>query len=153
MQALLAARLDQLEAAERAVLKRGSVEGRIFHRGAALALAEGDVQIDQPLLALVRKELVRPVRPQFQGDDAYRFRHLLIRDAAYDALTKATTGAPCTAGSLAGSKSTETRSSSWTRSSATTSNRPPATDRSSDAPTASSEASRRAPSRLRPACP
>ena len=93
IQALLAARLDQLEAAERAVLERGSVEGRIFHRGAALALAEGDGHIDQRLLALVRKELVRPVRPQFQDDDAYRFRHLLIRDAAYDALPKATRAA------------------------------------------------------------
>jgi tetratricopeptide (TPR) repeat protein len=38
----------------------------------------------------VRKELVRPDRTQLAGDDAYRFRHLLIRDAAYDALPKAT---------------------------------------------------------------
>lgn len=29
-------------------------------------------------------------RPQFTGEDAFRFRHLLIRDAAYDALPKAT---------------------------------------------------------------
>jgi len=33
---------------------------------------------------------VRPDRAQLSGDDAYRFRHLLIRDAAYDALPKAT---------------------------------------------------------------
>ena len=33
---------------------------------------------------------MRPDRPQFAGEDAYRFRHLLIRDAAYDALPKAT---------------------------------------------------------------
>jgi tetratricopeptide (TPR) repeat protein len=39
---------------------------------------------------LVRRELVRPDRPQLPRDDAYRFRHLLIRDAAYDALPKAT---------------------------------------------------------------
>ena len=32
--ALLAARLDQLDASQRAVLKRGSVEGQIFHRSA-----------------------------------------------------------------------------------------------------------------------
>ena len=42
------------------------------------------------LVSLVRKELVRPDRPQLPGDDAFRFRHLLIRDAAYDALPKAT---------------------------------------------------------------
>jgi len=88
IQALLAARLDQLDPAERAVLERGSVEGRSFHRSALLALADDDGQVDQRLLALVRKELLRPDRPVFPGDDAYRFRHLLIRDAAYDALPK-----------------------------------------------------------------
>jgi hypothetical protein len=36
----------------------------------------------------VRKELVRPDTPQLPGDEAFRFRHLLIRDAAYDALPK-----------------------------------------------------------------
>jgi len=90
IQALLAARLDQLDAGERTVLEHGSVEGRIFHRGAVAALADGDASVDQRLVALVRKELVRPDRPQLPGDDAYRFRHLLIRDAAYDALPKAT---------------------------------------------------------------
>ncbi len=90
IQALLAARLDQLDPAERSVLEHGSVEGRTFHRGAVAALADGDGQVDQRLEALVRKELVRPDRPQLAGDDAYRFRHLLIRDAAYDTLPKAT---------------------------------------------------------------
>jgi class 3 adenylate cyclase/tetratricopeptide (TPR) repeat protein len=90
IQALLAARLDQLDPAERSVLEHGSVEGRTFHRGAVAALADGDGSVDQRLIALVRKELVRPDRAQFAGDDAYRFRHLLIRDAAYDALPKAT---------------------------------------------------------------
>jgi class 3 adenylate cyclase/tetratricopeptide (TPR) repeat protein len=89
IQALLAARLDQLDASERAVLERGSVEGRTFHRGAVAALTDGDGSVDQRLVALVRKELVRPDRPQLLGDDAYRFRHLLIRDAAYGALPKA----------------------------------------------------------------
>jgi class 3 adenylate cyclase/tetratricopeptide (TPR) repeat protein len=89
IQALLAARLDQLDAAERAVLECGSVEGRTFHRGAVAALTDGNGSVEQRLLALVRKELVRPDRPQLPGDDAYRFRHLLIRDAAYDALPKA----------------------------------------------------------------
>ena len=36
--ALLAARLDQLEPHEREVLERGSIEGRLFHRGAVEAL-------------------------------------------------------------------------------------------------------------------
>jgi tetratricopeptide (TPR) repeat protein len=88
IQALLAARLDQLDLAERTVLEHGSVEGRLFHRGAVAAMADGDGKVDERLRSLVRKELVRPDRPQFPGEDAYRFRHLLIRDAAYDALPK-----------------------------------------------------------------
>ena len=39
LKALLAARLDQLDDAERRVLERGSVEGEVFHRGAVQALA------------------------------------------------------------------------------------------------------------------
>ena len=38
----------------------------------------------------MRKELVRPTTATLPEDDAFRFRHLLIRDAAYDALPKAT---------------------------------------------------------------
>jgi class 3 adenylate cyclase/tetratricopeptide (TPR) repeat protein len=89
IQALLAARLDQLDPTERTVLERGSVEGRVFHRGAVQALSPTTVDLRTPLTALVRRELVRPDRPQYPGEDAYRFRHLLIRDAAYDALPKA----------------------------------------------------------------
>jgi len=86
--ALLSARLDQLEPAERAVLQRGAVEGRVFHRGVVQALGSEEAQVAACLTALVRKELIRPDRPQFVGEDAFRFRHLLIRDAAYDSLPK-----------------------------------------------------------------
>ena len=89
LQALLAARLDQLETAERSVLERGAIEGEIFHRGAIQALAPGETQVTPRLAALVRKELIRPDRGQLVGEDGFRFRHLLIRDAAYGALPKA----------------------------------------------------------------
>ena len=89
IQALLAARLDQLEPSERGVLERGAVEGRVFHRAAVQALAPDEAQIPSRLTALVRKELIRPDSAQIPGEDAFRFRHLLIRDAAYDALPKA----------------------------------------------------------------
>jgi tetratricopeptide (TPR) repeat protein len=90
IQALLAARLDLLEPAERNVLERGSVEGRVFHRSAVEALNGVESQLPARLVSLVRKELVRlePVS-RLPGDEAYRFRHLLIRDAAYEALPKA----------------------------------------------------------------
>jgi predicted ATPase len=89
LQALLAARLDQLETGERSVLERGAIEGQIFHRGAVQALAADETQVTPRLAALVRKELIGPHRPQLAGEDGFRFRHLLIRDAAYDALPKA----------------------------------------------------------------
>jgi len=88
--ALLAARIDSLPREERIVLECGSVEGEVFHRGAVTALEPADRQIDARLVGLVRKELVRPETPTIVADDAYRFRHLLIRDAAYEALPKAT---------------------------------------------------------------
>jgi class 3 adenylate cyclase/tetratricopeptide (TPR) repeat protein len=90
IQALLAARIDSLASHERTVVERASVEGRLFHRGAVVELAPGEVQPDvgAHLLALVRKEFVRPDRAQFAGDDGYRFTHILVRDAAYDAMSK-----------------------------------------------------------------
>ena len=90
LHALLAARLDQLETPERSVLERGAIEGEIFHRGAVQALAPEETHVTPRLATLVRKELIRPDTPQLQGEDGFRFRHLLIRDAAYDALPKAT---------------------------------------------------------------
>jgi class 3 adenylate cyclase len=92
LRALLAARLDQLDGPERYVLERGSVEGELFHRRAVQALAPEEAQVTARLTALVRRDLVRPDRAQLVGDDAFRFRHLLIRDAAYEALPKSVRG-------------------------------------------------------------
>jgi tetratricopeptide (TPR) repeat protein len=90
IQALLAARLDRLERTERSVIECGSVEGKVFHASAVAALVPDPIRAAVPsnLLALMRKELLRPDRAAFSGDEAYRFRHLLIRDAAYDAMPK-----------------------------------------------------------------
>jgi len=88
LKALLAVRLDQLDEPERRVLERGSIEGELFHRGGVQALAPEEPHVTARLTALVRRELVRPDRAQLAGDDGFRFRHLLIRDAAYDSLPK-----------------------------------------------------------------
>ena len=122
LQALLAARLDQLERPS-GVLERGAIEGEIFHRGAVQALAPEETQVTPRLAALVRKELIRPDTAQLAGEDGFRFRHLLIRDAAYDALPKAIR-AELHERFAAGWSSTAPSSSSRTRSSATTSSRP-----------------------------
>jgi class 3 adenylate cyclase len=89
LQALLAARLDQLETAERNVLERAAIEGEVFHRGAVHALSPAETQVTPHIAALVRKELIRPNKSLLAGEDGFRFRHLLLRDAAYEALPKA----------------------------------------------------------------
>ena len=88
LQALLAARLDQLEAPERSVLERGAVEGEVFHRGAVQALSD-DGQVVPRLVALVRKELIRPDQASFPARTPFASAPP-IRDAAYDALPKST---------------------------------------------------------------
>ena len=91
--ALLAARLEQLPLEERQVLERGAVEGEVFHRrvlGALVDEENSNSEVDSRLAGLVRKDLIRPHQGTIPGDTAFRFRHLLIRDAAYDALPKAT---------------------------------------------------------------
>ena len=92
IQALLQARLDRLAASERDVIGRGAVEGEVFHRGVIQELAPEAARDGVPtnLQTLVRKDVIRPEHPVFADDDAFRFRHLLIRDAAYDSLPKET---------------------------------------------------------------
>ncbi len=91
IRALIQARLDALNDDERVVIESGAVEGQLFHRGAVTALAPATPAVDVrgQLLSLVRKEVVRPARAVISGDDAFRFRHLLIRDTAYEGLPKA----------------------------------------------------------------
>ena len=88
IQALLAARIDRLEPEERDVVQRGSVEGRLFHRGGVGALLDDGAGLGGTLLALVRKEFVRPDRSLYPGDDGFRFNHVLIRDVAYVSMPK-----------------------------------------------------------------
>jgi predicted ATPase len=91
IQALLAARLDGLAREERAVLERGSIEGKVFHRGAVLALSPeiGGPGLDERLRTLAQQELIQPGRAEFPGEKAFRFRHQLLRDVAYASLSKA----------------------------------------------------------------
>jgi class 3 adenylate cyclase len=90
--ALLQARIDSLDGDVRVVMERGSVEGEVFHRGSVAVLAPDPVRpaVESHLATLVRKELIRSTQPTFPEDEGFRFRHLLIRDAAYESLPKAT---------------------------------------------------------------
>ena len=90
IQALLAARLDQFTGDERAAIQRAAVCGKQFHVGAVAALLDADGEEVRPILmSLVRRDLIRPDRSSLAGQDAFRFRHQLIRDAAYEAAPKA----------------------------------------------------------------
>jgi class 3 adenylate cyclase/tetratricopeptide (TPR) repeat protein len=88
IQALLAARLEQLTGDERAVIQRAAVCGKQFHVGAVAALLDGG-EVLPILMGLVRRDVLRPDRSSLAGQDAFRFRHQLIRDAAYEAAPKA----------------------------------------------------------------
>ena len=90
IQLLLASRLDQLGPRERQAIECAAVEGDIFHLGSVQAMTPPEARggVGDYLLALVRKELIRPHRATFAGEDAFRFRHLLIHEAAYNAIPK-----------------------------------------------------------------
>ena len=88
--ALLAARLERLSDDERRAIGSASVIGKIFYLGAARELLpEPDrANVGSLVRSLVRKELVRATRSTIPGEDAFEFRHILIRDAAYAAIPK-----------------------------------------------------------------
>lgn len=90
IQALLASRVDRLAPAERTVAVIAAIEGRQFHRGAVMSLAPVELSADVTsyLLALVRKDILRPDESLFPGEDGFRFVHALVREAAYAAASK-----------------------------------------------------------------
>jgi class 3 adenylate cyclase/tetratricopeptide (TPR) repeat protein len=90
VQALIAARLDRLAPLERAVLERGAIIGKVFAAASIRSLANEELsgKVDEGIRALLRKDLIRPDRGDLGEEDSYRFRHLLVRDAVYDAMPK-----------------------------------------------------------------
>ena len=87
LNALLAARLDHLGETERSALERGAVEGEVFHRGAVAELAD-DGRVVEALPSLRESGVLRPARAAFMGEAAFAFRHILLRDVAYQGLAK-----------------------------------------------------------------
>jgi class 3 adenylate cyclase/tetratricopeptide (TPR) repeat protein len=90
--ALLAARLDRLAPDERAVIDGAAVIGKEFWRGAIGELVSGVDRgtVGASLMTLARKEFIEPARSIFPTEDGFRFRHILIRDAAYLGVPKET---------------------------------------------------------------
>ncbi len=85
VQATVLARLDLLLPSERRVLQLGAVFGRSFH-GAGIAAVAPDLASDFDSVTdlLIHKDLIRPL-----AFDHFVFRHILIREVAYQTLTRA----------------------------------------------------------------
>ncbi|MET1011596.1 MAG: adenylate/guanylate cyclase domain-containing protein [Actinomycetota bacterium] len=82
--ALLDARLDVLGEEERRPLECGSVEGQVFHEGAVAELLEGAAeQLGAVLPRLIERDILQRTDSEFASENAFTFRHLLIRDAVY----------------------------------------------------------------------
>jgi class 3 adenylate cyclase/tetratricopeptide (TPR) repeat protein len=88
---LIAARLDALAAADKALLQDAAVHGKVFWAGALAAMSERpSFEIESRLHALERKEFVRrQQRSSVAGETEYAFRHLLLRDVAYGQIPRA----------------------------------------------------------------
>jgi class 3 adenylate cyclase len=84
IQATILARLDLLAPPERRVLQLGAVFGGAFS-AAGIAALEPDLASDSDSLVdrLVRKDLIRP-----STGDTLAFRHMLIREVAYQTLLR-----------------------------------------------------------------
>ena len=91
IQALLSERLDRLSTEEREVIERAAVVGRDFPVAAVASLfsEERRAQVTPQLFALVRKGLIRPdPSPAASGEDRFSFQHVLVREAAYESMSK-----------------------------------------------------------------
>ncbi len=87
VQATVLARLDQLATEERRIIQLGSVFGRAFRPPGLLALEPTLQRVDEVIDRLVDKDLLRST-----GADIFAFRHILIREVAYQTLTRAERG-------------------------------------------------------------
>lgn len=90
--AMLQARVGQFEAGPRHTLLAASVFGESFWRGgvaAVLGKTLPSTELDAWLTALVRLETIEPTSAsRLANEKEYRFRHALLRDAAYSLLAE-----------------------------------------------------------------
>jgi class 3 adenylate cyclase len=82
--ALLAARLARLPSSERSLVERVSVIGLEFTADEARGLSEPHHDVAALLTSLGRRDLLR--RAHENSSDSWVFRHILVREAAYESL-------------------------------------------------------------------
>ena len=89
LQALIAARIDRIPVAQRILLQRAAVMGRIFMGGALASLSPEIEDAEHALEELLLRDLVvREARTTISGEQAFKFKHVLIREVAYAGLSK-----------------------------------------------------------------
>jgi tetratricopeptide (TPR) repeat protein len=94
LQALIAARIDRLPAAEKRLLQRAALIGRIFWEGSVSHLSPDSDDVAGILDALHMRELILPEsRSSISGERAFKFKHVLIREVAYQGLAKSSRAA------------------------------------------------------------
>jgi class 3 adenylate cyclase len=87
---IVAARLDALPPAERALLLDAAVGGKVFWRGALERMTDDPENLSELLGALEGRDLIRRQSVSaIEGDQQFIFKHVLIRDVAYDLLPRA----------------------------------------------------------------
>ena len=88
--ALISARLDELDAADRSLVADAAVLGQSFTPAAVAAVSGTDpVALEPRLRALVRRELlIQQVDPRSPERGQYAFVQALIREVAYNTLSK-----------------------------------------------------------------
>ncbi|MGB2874282.1 MAG: AAA family ATPase [Gaiellaceae bacterium] len=89
LQALIGSRLDALGSGEKRVAQQASIVGGTFWTGAVAHLAGATGDISGSLATLERRDFVQAhAQSTIAGDQEYGFKHILIRDVAYDRLPK-----------------------------------------------------------------
>jgi class 3 adenylate cyclase/tetratricopeptide (TPR) repeat protein len=89
IQALLAARIESLDPADRSVLEAAAVEGERFHLGSVAWLRDRpETEVRTIVDLLVRRDLLHRSDDGAVRGAAFRFAHALVRDAAYDRIGK-----------------------------------------------------------------
>ena len=87
---LIAARLDRLPSPVKSVLQRSAVVGKVFWPDAVVAQGPVAGRIEDLLMEAARRDLVNELDERgLGGGRAWTFKHILIRDVAYEALPKA----------------------------------------------------------------
>ena len=89
LQGLIAARLDTMPPAVKHALQHAAIVGKVFWPEAVVAQGPVDGRLEELLLEAARRDLVSELDERgLGGGRAWTFKHILIRDVAYDMIPK-----------------------------------------------------------------